>query len=236
MRRLIICLILPLFLAACGAEPTWAPDDAVRKATFASGEAPSITLYTVISKNTGAGGHSSLLVDGTQRVLFDPAGTFQYPLAPERNDVHFGMTERMRKLYIDYHAREDWFVREQKIYVSLETAEDLRRRVQAYGAVSKSMCANSISSVLSQRRALKVSRTPISPLRFRMNSQRFRALHRAISSTAIRVSHMTSNLCRSRKKTPESSLTAKPAAEEAHRADRGCDPCGWRSPAIGRRG
>lgn len=155
MRRLIICLILPLFLAACGAEPTWAPDDAVRKATFASGEAPSITLYTVISKNTGAGGHSSLLVDGTQRVLFDPAGTFQYPLAPERNDVHFGMTERMRKLYIDYHAREDWFVREQKIYVSLETAEDLRRRVQAYGAVSKSMCANSISSVLSQTAGLK---------------------------------------------------------------------------------
>lgn len=154
MRRLIICLILPLFLAACAAEPTWAPDDAVRKATFVSGEAPSITLYTVISKNTGAGGHSSLLVDGTQRVLFDPAGTFKFPLAPERNDVHFGMTERMRRLYIDYHARDDWFVREQKIYVSLATAEDLRRRVQEYGAVSKSMCANSISSVLSQTEGL----------------------------------------------------------------------------------
>jgi hypothetical protein len=154
MRRLIICLLLPLFLAACAAEPTWAPDDAVRKATFVSGEQPSITLYTVISKNTGAGGHSSLLIDGTQRVLFDPAGTFRFPLAPERNDVHFGMTERMRKLYIDYHAREDWFVREQKIYVSLATAEDLRRRVQEYGAVSKSMCANSISSVLSKTEGL----------------------------------------------------------------------------------
>lgn len=148
MRRLIICLLLPLLLAACGAEPTWAPDDAVRKATFVSGEAPSITLYTVISKNTGAGGHSALLIDGSQRVLFDPAGTFKYPLAPERNDVHYGMTERMRKFYIDYHAREKWFVREEKLFVPLATAEELRRRVEAYGAVPKSMCANSISTVL----------------------------------------------------------------------------------------
>ena len=148
MRRLILCLLLPLLLAACGAEPVWAPDDAVRKATFVSGEAPSVTLYTVISKNTGAGGHSSLLIDGRERILFDPAGTWQYPYAPERNDVHYGMTEQMRKFYIDYHAREDWYVNVQKVSVPLEVAEELRRRVEAYGAVPKSMCANSVSSIL----------------------------------------------------------------------------------------
>ena len=149
MRLLkIICLLAPLALAACGAPSVYAPDEAVREAAFVSGEAPSVTLYTVIRKPSGAGGHSGLLIDGTQRVMFDPAGSWYHPFVPERNDVHYGITERMRKFYIDYHARETWDVLEQKVPVTLEQAEMLRARAEAYGAVRKMYCSSSTSSIL----------------------------------------------------------------------------------------
>lgn len=151
MRRLALSLTLPLalVLSGCGAEPVWAPDEAVARARYVSGDAPSITLFTVIRKRGNEGAHSGILIDGSQRVLFDPAGTWKHPTVPERNDLHFGITEQMRKFYIDYHARETFDVVEQKVYVSPEVAELAIRRAQEYGAVNKAFCSNSVSDILS---------------------------------------------------------------------------------------
>lgn len=147
-RSFVLCLLVPLALAACGADKVWAPDEEVARARFVTGDAPSITLYTVVNKRSGEGGHSALMIDDSQRILFDPAGTWYHPRVPERNDVHFGMTEQMRKFYIDYHARETYDVLEQKVYVSPAVAALAVREVEAYGAVNKALCANSISYVL----------------------------------------------------------------------------------------
>jgi len=147
MRRLLLALSLPLALAAC-AEPKWAPDEAVNAARYSTGNPPSLTLFTVISTNTGAGGHSSLMIDGSERVIFDPAGTWYHPSVPERNDVGFGITDRMYKFYIDYHARESWYVREQTLPITSAQAQALLARVESNGAVAKMMCANSTASVL----------------------------------------------------------------------------------------
>lgn len=150
MRRLAISLTLPLalVLAGCGADAVWAPDEAVARAHYVSGEAPSITLFTVIRKKSGEGAHSGLMIDGSQRVLFDPAGTWHHPWVPERNDLHYGITEQMRKFYIDYHARETYDVIEQKIYVSPAVAEAAIRRAESYGAVNKAFCGSSVSDIL----------------------------------------------------------------------------------------
>ncbi|MFM2357001.1 MAG: hypothetical protein RLZZ528_2737 [Pseudomonadota bacterium] len=148
LRRLIACLAIPLFLAACGAEPVWAPDDVVARARYVSGEPPSITLFTVVRKTTGDGAHSGIMIDGSQRVMFDPAGTWHHPTVPERNDLHFGITPRMKAFYIDYHARETYDVIEQKVYVSPEVAEMAIRRAQSQGAVAKAMCGTSVASIL----------------------------------------------------------------------------------------
>ncbi len=148
LRKLALCLILPLTLAACGAEPVWAPDEAVQRARFVWEEPTSITLYTVVRKKGGEGAHSGLLINASQRVIFDPAGTWHHPWAPERNDLHYGMTEKMRKFYIDYHARETYDVIEQKIYVSPEVAEAALRRAESYGAVNKAFCGNSVSDIV----------------------------------------------------------------------------------------
>ncbi|MCA0273275.1 MAG: hypothetical protein LCH69_14610 [Proteobacteria bacterium] len=147
-RRAVLCLLFPLALAACGADNVWATNEEVARARHVSGEAPSLTLYTVINKRSGSGGHTALMIDASQRVLFDPAGTFSYPSVPVRNDVHYGITEQMRRLYIDYHARETYDVLEQKIPVSPAVAEEALRRAQEYGAVNKAFCGNSTSDIL----------------------------------------------------------------------------------------
>ncbi len=148
MRRLAFSLAVTLALAACGAEPIWAPDDAVARARYVSGEPPSITLYTVVRKRGNEGAHSGLMIDGSQRVMFDPAGTWHHPTVPERNDLHYGITEQMRKFYIDYHARETYDVIENKVFVSPAVAEAAIRRAEAYGAVNKAFCGNSVSDIL----------------------------------------------------------------------------------------
>lgn len=148
MIRTVLALAAVVMLSACGAESKWASDEAVRAARFVSDEPPSITLYTVINVRSGAGAHSGLLINASERVMFDPAGTWGLPRLAERNDVHFGMSDRMVLFYIDYHARETFYVIEQKLAVSAATAELIMARAKAYGAVPKAMCTQSTSSIL----------------------------------------------------------------------------------------
>jgi hypothetical protein len=91
-----------------------------------------------------------LLINASEQVLFDPAGTWYHPALPERNDVHYGITPKMISFYIDYHARVTYNVVEQTVIVSPEIAELIKQRAEAYGAVPKAECANSISSILSE--------------------------------------------------------------------------------------
>lgn len=146
--RLLLCLIALLGLAACGAEPKWAPQEQVDAVRFVEGPPTYITLYTVVNKRTGSGAHSAILVNGSERLIFDPAGTWYHPKLPERNDVHFGMNDKALAFYIDYHTRITYDTIEQKIYVSPEVAELVIARAKAYGAVPKAMCTQATSSIL----------------------------------------------------------------------------------------
>jgi hypothetical protein len=148
MLRLIISLVALLGLAACGAEPKWAPEEQVQAARFVAGPPTYVTLYTVVNKTSGSGAHSAILVNGSERLIFDPAGTWMHPRLPERNDVHFGMTDKAIAFYIDYHARKTYDVIEQKVFVSPEVAELVLQRVKDYGAVPKAMCTQATSTVL----------------------------------------------------------------------------------------
>lgn len=140
-----------MLLAACAttAERTWAPDAAVAAARYVKPGPKQVTLFTVVSNRSNAGAHSGLLINGSERVMFDPAGTWYHPRLPERNDVHFGVTDQMVDFYIDYHARETYRVVEQTVTVSPEVADMVIARAKAYGAVPKAQCAKATSSVLS---------------------------------------------------------------------------------------
>jgi hypothetical protein len=148
MLRLLLSLVALLGLAACGAKPTWAPQEQVDAVRFVAEEPTHITLYTVVNKRTGSGAHSAILVNASERAIFDPAGSWYHPRLPERNDVHYGMTDKAIAFYVDYHSRETYDVVEQRIEVSPEVAELVLRRVQEYGAVPRAHCTQATSTVL----------------------------------------------------------------------------------------
>ena len=147
-RRAFLALALPVALAACGADNIWASDESIRRAAYVSNEPPSITLLTVIGIPKGEGAHSALMINGSQRVIFDPAGSWNHPSIPERHDVLYGITPNFKNFYIDYHARETYDVIEQRVEVTPETAALVMRRIKDYGAVPKAMCTRATSSVL----------------------------------------------------------------------------------------
>lgn len=141
-----------LGLAACGgpAEPRWAPDAQVNAARYAHSGPPSITLYTMMNSESGAGLHSGLLINASERVVFDPAGTFKLSFAPERNDVHHGMTPRALAVYEDYYARETINVAKQTLTLTPAQAERVLAEAKAYGAVPKAQCTVAITRVLNR--------------------------------------------------------------------------------------
>lgn len=149
--RWLILFTLPLMLAACGgpAEPVWAPDAVVKQASYVHAGPPRVTLFTVVSTRNGSGGHSGLMINGAERVMFDPAGTFKVPFVPERNDVLFGMTDRALAAYVDYHARPEWEVRVLELDATASQVTALLAAVKAYGAVPKAQCSLAISRILS---------------------------------------------------------------------------------------
>nr|WP_216665516.1 hypothetical protein [Pseudoruegeria sp. HB172150] len=161
----MLVLFLPLALAACGAEPSWAPDEEVTRAIYRDDGPPSLTLFTVVSNSTGSGGHSALMVNASQRAIFDPAGTFQHPALPERNDVIFGMSDKAVDFYKDYHGRETWHVVIQEVEVSPEVAEQALRRIREHGPVQKSYCAIAVADVLRGLPGFQTMPSGFSPLK-----------------------------------------------------------------------
>lgn len=137
-------------LSACSAPRVWAPDDAVQRA-FAPQVGPAaLTVYTMKNTSSDNGAHTGLLINASQRVMFDPAGTFAINILPERNDVIFGMTPRMEALYASYHARETYYVIAQKLFVPNEVAETALQLALSNGPVPKAGCTRATSKILRQ--------------------------------------------------------------------------------------
>lgn len=107
-----------------------------------------MTLFTIRSTETGFGAHAGPMISGGQRVIFDPAGTFQLEAAPRRNDLHYGIIPTILEVYINYHARETFDVEMREVQVTRAEAGALIYAAQACGAVPKAQCAISISRIL----------------------------------------------------------------------------------------
>ena len=137
-------------LSACTQPAIVAPEAEVLQARYVSDEAPYIALVTNVNTRSGTGDHSALIINGSERVVFNPAGTWRHPLAPEQNDLHYGFSEGMRDWFIDYHARETYNVEIQKIPVSRATADRALTAAKGAGPVGPARCTLSIADVLRQ--------------------------------------------------------------------------------------
>jgi len=150
MFRALATLILISFLSGCVAQLPWASDEKITRAAYHDRGAPSITLITVVANDTNSAGHSALLINASQRVLYDPAGTWWNRAVPERADLLYGMTPKMVQYYYDYHARKRFRVIVQKKIVSRAVAEAAMQLAIKRGASVSGFCASNTSHILSE--------------------------------------------------------------------------------------
>jgi hypothetical protein len=107
-----------------------------------------VTLVTVLSTKDGSGAHSALIVNGAQRVIFDPAGSLSHASLAERGDVIYGANPAVVDSYIDYHTRNTHDTVAKTVDVTAAVAGELLTRVMGHGPVRQPFCAKTISEIL----------------------------------------------------------------------------------------
>lgn len=156
---------LPLALSACSAPEVWAPEDVIARAIHREPGRSYITLYTMKNVGSNNGAHTALLINASQRVLFDPAGSFKQDVMPERNDVLFGATPRLEKFYVSFHARSTYYVVGQTVEVAPQVAEQALNIALVSGPVAQANCARVTSRILRQLPGFEGIRQTWSPNR-----------------------------------------------------------------------
>jgi len=139
-RRIACALAGAFALAGCEVYEPAAPEE-IARARYESAEPPSVTLISMVKTSSGRSAHSALLINGSERVLYDPAGTFEHPNLPRAGDIHYGMTPKYVEYYERYHARFSHFVEAQTVQVSREAADRIIANARAEGKSFKMTCS-----------------------------------------------------------------------------------------------
>ncbi|TMV10267.1 hypothetical protein FGK63_04170 [Ruegeria sediminis] len=152
MFRFLIACLAVLSVAGCATNsrsPQADPAEIAARSYREPGPA-TLTLYTMVNNRTGAGAHTSLMINARERVIFDPAGSFEADIVPVRNDVLYGITPAVEQAYRGSHARSTHHAVIQEVQVTPEQAEVAYRLAKQMGPVPGSLCANRTARLLQQ--------------------------------------------------------------------------------------
>jgi hypothetical protein len=147
MRSIPLALAIVLALSGCEFYTPASPEE-IARARYVSSEPPTITLMSMVNARSGKSAHAGMLINGSEQVLFDPAGTFTHPDLPRAGDVHYGMTPRFVDYYERYHARFDYYVEARKVPVTRAEADQVIANAKAHGKSMKMTCALAMAEVL----------------------------------------------------------------------------------------
>ncbi len=150
MLRLVVLLAFLSTLASCAAQQSFSDDASIAAVSYRQPGPPSLTLYTIVNNRSGSGGHTALLINASERVMFDPAGSFYLDIVPERNDLLYGITPRVEQAYRSAHARSSYHVLRQTIDVTPEQAQLAYELAKQAGPVAQVFCASATSALLRQ--------------------------------------------------------------------------------------
>lgn len=153
MKSLILAIAALLALVGCAADRTAAVKagrEGDKRPSYVYDGPPSLTLITVRSNSTGAGGHTALLINASERVIFDPAGSFWHEEIARKGDVLVGIDPGFYQGYKSMHARPEYNVLTQYVGVSPDVAEQALQLAYARGKVGSAFCAQSTSTILKQ--------------------------------------------------------------------------------------
>ena len=161
-RRLVV-LGLPLLAAGCTGQVVIALPEDIARVAYRHDGPPALTLITVKNVGTENGAHTGLMIAASQRVIFDPAGSFKHPSIPENNDVLFGITPRVEAAYLSYHARTSFYAVTQTVGVPAQVAEQALALARGYGPVAKANCSRATVDILNRLPGFETLRFTLLP-------------------------------------------------------------------------
>ena len=148
MQRRAVLLGLPLALAGCAGTSVRAPEAAIALARYRDPGPAALALVTVRNEGSNDGAHTAIIINASERVLFDPYGTWADPRAPERDDVLHGFSPAVEEAYLAYQAGGGYYYVRQEKLVDPATAEAALVRAKGYGAVGMAQCTLAASDIL----------------------------------------------------------------------------------------
>lgn len=149
MRALVAAILLGCLALAPGcAVEVGASKQSLAAARHIAAEPPYVEVVSMVDRRDGRAAHTALVINASERVIYDPAGTFQHEDLAERGDIHYGATDRMVSYYERYHARFSHFVHVQRIPVTAQVADAVLRRAEAQGPSPKMFCTYHTIGVL----------------------------------------------------------------------------------------
>jgi hypothetical protein len=139
-------------LSGCAPAPTisYASNERVASVAYRAPGPATLTVMTMVNNRSGGGGHSSLMINASQRVIFDPAGSFENARVAEQEDVLFGVTPAVLAGYKSAHARSTYHVVSQTVEVTPEQAEIALELALRNGAVPRSFCTSAATGLMRQ--------------------------------------------------------------------------------------
>ncbi len=147
-----VCLLVTALtvLAGCAAPQPFAPAEEIAAVSYRNEGPSELTLLTMVNNRSGAGAHTALVISASERVIFDPAGSFKAKGVPERNDVLFGISPAVERSFISAHSRSTHRVVVQTLQVSPQQAEIAYQLALQAGPVPGVYCANATARLLQQ--------------------------------------------------------------------------------------
>lgn len=151
LTRFCVCVSL-VVLAGCAGEHQAASQSPLAYTPYVAQGPATITLITSINGRSDAGAHSALVINGSERVLYDPAGSWELQdgVAPERDDMHYGMFPAALDSYIAFQSNGVFYATEQTVVVPLAVADQAIAEAKAQGSTAKALCGHSVSTVLAK--------------------------------------------------------------------------------------
>lgn len=146
--RRAVLVGLPLAVAGCSGQAVWAPDDRIATVRHRDPGPPQVTLVTCLNNDSRSGAHTGLVINASERVIFDPAGSFAFPGMAERNDVVFGATDAVVAQYVAFQASEAYHAILLTRPVTPEVAGMALTAALSAGPVAKARCTVAASRLL----------------------------------------------------------------------------------------
>ncbi len=109
---------------------------------------PSTTLVLAEHKGGSGAVHAALIVTGSERLIYDPSGSFTHPDTRRYGDVVYGASDDIVELFALHNADKNHDAVMRTIALQPEEAETMLDAARTHGGAMPGFCAKSVASVL----------------------------------------------------------------------------------------